>query len=148
MSKSIFQNKENNKTSDFKANAGLNEIINELSTLLKPVQLEKQKRFTENKYPLAFIVGNPRSGTTLFLQWMASSGLFSYPTNVLNRFAYAPYIGALIQQILFNPDYDFQNAFEDNKITPLFDSNLGKTKGAMAPSEFQHFFRNYMQTLF
>ncbi len=144
MTESIFQTNENNKSADFRENPDLNGLLLELSTLLKPVQLEKQKNFTENKYPIAFIIGNPRSGTTLFLQWMASLGLFSYPTNVLNHFAYAPYIGALIQQMLFNPDYDFQNEFGNTSYENSFSSNLGKTKGALATSEFQHFFRNFM----
>jgi hypothetical protein len=100
------------------------------------------------KYPLGFIIGNPRSGTTFFLQYLASLGCFSYPTNILARFAYAPHIGALIQQMLFNKQFDPLNELniqsEDNK----FESNLGKTKGALVVNEFHHFFRGYINNYF
>lgn len=144
MADSILLNNESNKTSDFKNNELLNNIILELSLLLKPIQLEIQKKFDNTKWPIGLIVGNPRSGTTLFLQWIAHLGYFSYPTNVLNRFAYAPYIGAQIQKILFDSDYDFNGEFSDLNSEINFKSNLGKSKGALASNEFQHFFRNYM----
>jgi hypothetical protein len=145
MANSIFEKYSHRRNSDFKQNESLDKIINELKFLLHPVQKEKQKEFEQHKYPLSFIIGSPRSGTTILLQWLASLGCFSYPTNFLNRFAYAPYIGALIQKILFDPDFDYSNEFSDiNKTAINFDSNLGKSKGALATNEFQHFFRNYM----
>ncbi len=144
MSESIFKANEANKTSSFKQNKNLNDLISELSNLLKPVQGAKQKEFLNSQWPVGFIIGNPRSGTTLVLQWLASLDLFSYPTNVLNRFAYAPYIGALVQNVLFNSKFDFHDEFNDLKNSNNFESSLGKTKGALSPSEFQHFFRNYM----
>jgi len=125
-------------------NERLEKIIAELSAILKPIQLLKQKDFNNHKYPFAFIVGAPRSGTTLLLQWFASQGSFSYPTNVLNRFAYAPYIGALIQQMLFNRAYDYSMEFQADEAQIQFSSDLGKTKGYLAPNEFQYYFRNYM----
>jgi hypothetical protein len=91
-------------------NERLEKLIAELSTILKPIQFLKQKDFNNHKYPFAFIVGAPRSGTTLLLQWFASQGSFSYPTNVLNRFAYAPYTEALNQQMLLNRAYDYSRA--------------------------------------
>jgi len=42
-------------------------------------------------------VGALRSGTTLFMQWLANTGVFSYPTNILSQFFGAPVIGAKIQ---------------------------------------------------
>ncbi len=144
MTKSIFKTNEFNKSDSFKQNRNLSDIIDDLSGLLKPIQLREQNKFANNKWPLGFVIGSPRSGTTLILQWLSSLGFFSYPTNVLNRFAYAPYVGALIQNMLFSPEFDFHNEFDDLKVTNNFESNLGKTKGALAPSEFQHFFRNYM----
>jgi len=137
---SLFRAHEEKRVDSFKVNPDLNSLIKELSELLKPIQLKKQKVFTENKYPILFIIGNPRSGTTLMLQWVASLKVFSYPSNVLNRFAFAPYIGAIVQQILFNEKYDFHNEFFDLKDRKDYSSDLGKTKGALAVSEFQHFY--------
>ncbi|MEA2077130.1 MAG: sulfotransferase [Candidatus Marinimicrobia bacterium] len=141
--KSLFLENEKLKTTEFKKNDSLDELLNNLSNLLKPVQ--KELNFDKNRFPLGFIVGNPRSGTSLLLQWLGSLNVFSYPTNVLTRFAYSPYIGALIQKILFDPEFDFHGEFHDIQSQVNFSSTLGKSKGALAASEFQHFFRNYME---
>jgi hypothetical protein len=75
---------------------------------------------------------------------LASTGQFSYPTNFLNRFAYSPYVGVLIQKMLFDRKYSYFDELSDIGVDVNFKSYLGKTKGALAISEFQHFFRNYM----
>lgn len=141
---SMTEKHEKNRTERFQPNAKLGQLIGELVPLLKPLQ--SSLKFDQPKWPVAFIVGNSRSGTSVFFQWMASLGCFSYPTNFLARFAYAPYIGALIQQMLFNPDYDYQGEFSDIQSELNYSSDLGKSLGALATSEFQHFFRNYVPT--
>lgn len=127
----------------------INNILDELKTCLGPIQKVKQKSFTENKAPLGFIVGAPRSGTTLVSQWLANLGCFSYPTNTLARFAYAPYFGALIQQMLFERRFDPLKEliiFDEKEL--VYTSNLGKSFGFLALNEFQHFFRNYINNYF
>ena len=133
-----------NRTPQFKENDYLKAVINELKSMLHPIQLKKQKEFQNPLCPALMIIGSPLSGTTLLLQWLASLDIFAYPTNLLNRFAYAPYIGALIQKLLFEKAYDFHEEFYDLQSEPNFQSNLGKSAGALATNEFQHFFRNYM----
>lgn len=130
------------RTEHFKHNAGLNHLLDELRTLLAPVQGAIQAGYPS--FPVGTIVGIPRSGTTLFLQWLSSLGCFSYPSNVLTRFAYAPYIGALVQQMLFDPDLDYHGDFSDLRSGINHSSELGKSKGALACNEFQHFFRTFM----
>ena len=144
MTESFPDKIESQKSKIFRKNSALDNVLKELYQILSPVQREKEAKFIKNKWPLCFIVGNPRSGSTLLLQWLASLGHFSYPTNLLNRFAYAPYIGALIQELLFNPKYNFHNEFSDLNSDINFNSDLGKSEGALASNEFQHFFRNYM----
>jgi hypothetical protein len=134
---------EYHKTDRFQDNKLLCDILDKLRHLLRPVQ-DSLPDVATTQYPVLSIIGNPRSGSTLLLQFLASTGAFSYPSNVLTRFAYAPYIGALIQQMLFNPDYDFNGDFADIQSDINFDSNLGKSKGALASNEFQHLFRNYI----
>jgi hypothetical protein len=132
------------KSPKFKQNQKLNDLLYELSFRLKPIQKGIEKQCNSTKWPVGFVVGNTRSGTTLITQWLASLGVYSYPSNLLTRFAYAPYIGAMIQEMLFNPKYDFQGDFLDIQSDINFISDLGKSKGALAVNEFQHFFRNYM----
>ena len=141
--KSIFLENEAFKSEQFRSNDKLNALLSELKELLFPVQITIDCP-SQPQWPVGCIIGNPRSGSTLLLQFMASTGVFSYPTNVLTRFSYAPYIGALIQKMLFVPEYDFHGDFADIQSQINFTSDLGKSKGALATNEFQHFFRNYM----
>ena len=141
--KSIFLENEASKSDQFRSNEKLNALLSELKELLFPVQMTIDCP-SQPQWPVGCIIGNPRSGSTLLLQFMASTGVFSYPTNVLTRFSYAPYIGALIQKMLFDPEYDFHGDFADIQSQINFASDLGKSKGALATNEFQHFFRNHM----
>lgn len=113
MKKSIFLSNEKFKSDSFKKNDKLNDIINVLTFRLKPLQNDVEKSFKYPKYTSIFIVGSPRSGTTILSQWIASLGTHSYGSNFLTRFAYSPYIGALIQKMLFDKDYDFHGDFND-----------------------------------
>ena len=140
---SFLKNK--NKRLATPINEKLEALINELSSLLSPIQEKSESKFIINKYPLGFVVGCPRSGTTVFTQWIAGLGNFSYPSNLLNRFAYAPYIGALIQKMLFDPEYNYANEFHSNIGNRSFKSELGKTIGYTSPNEFQYFFRKHMK---
>ena len=66
-----------------------------------------------------------------------------YPSNLLSRFAFAPHIGALIQQLLLNPDYDLGLEFTDLRSGSDFSSNVGKTEGALGINDFFHFWRRF-----
>ena len=144
MNESLFKKYEKQKADSFKQNELLNDLLSQLKELLGPIQREEESKTTHNKWPIGFIVGCPRSGTTLLLQWMAGLNVFAYPTNFLTRFAYAPYVGALIQKMLFDNAYDYHGDFKDIQSNINYTSNLGKSKGALATNEFQHYFRNYM----
>ncbi|GBD96282.1 MAG TPA: sulfotransferase [Nitrospirae bacterium] len=126
---------------EHKRNEKLEEILKDINGMLAPVESQSIQSFKKNKYPIVLIMGSPRSGTTLLLQWLASSGYFCYPTNMLSRFYEFPYIGSKIQLMLTK--YDFNNEIFDFKEEIPFDSNLGKTKGALAPNEFWYFWRRF-----
>jgi hypothetical protein len=96
------------------------------------------------RWPVVLIVGCTRSGTTLFLQWLASTTRFAYPSNLLSRFYGAPYVGAKIQRLLTDPKFDFRQEFFDLESRISFESNLGKTRGALEPNEFWYFWRRFL----
>jgi hypothetical protein len=79
------------------------------------------------------------------MQWLASTAQFAYPTNFLSRFYASPYIGAMIQQMLINPTYQYKEEFADVKSFALFKSDLGKTSGLFAPNEFYYFWRRFFK---
>ena len=95
------------------------------------------------RHPMIFVMGPPRCGSTLFMQWLASLGQFAYPTNVLSRFWAAPITGARIQKLLFDPAFDFRDELADLKGSTDFVSHHGKTTGALSPNEFWYFWRRF-----
>ncbi len=126
---------------DHRRNEKLEELLKEVNGLLGPVESQVLAGYERNKYPLVLVMGNPRSGTTLFMQWLASLGCFAYPTNLLSRFYGAPYVGAKIQLMLTK--HDFNNELFDFNPAAPFTSRLGKTKGVLAPNEFWYFWRRF-----
>jgi len=122
--------------------------VEQLEAVLKKINalvgdLEPDEELDAPRFPVLFVVGCPRSGSTLLLQWLASLGSLAYPSNLIARFYANPYLGALIQQMLL--DYDQQNQLFDISKTFDFASQLGRTKGALAPSEFWYYWRQFFK---
>ena len=132
------------RTDKFKPNELLDGLIAELSRLLSPAQKLVNLEFDVPRQPVGLILGSPRSGTTVLLQFFAACRTFSYPTNVLSRFAYAPYVGALIQKMLFSPEYDYLGELGDTQSYRDYTSDLGKSRGMLGANEFFHFWRKYI----
>ncbi|MFI1745807.1 sulfotransferase [Thalassobellus sediminis] len=135
----MYENK--NRTSYYKKDNRLEEALLDLNQLIDGVQY-KDMRFSCNQ-PIILIMGCARSGSTLMLQWLASLGLFSYPSNLIARFYSNPYIGIRVQQALL--EYDPLNQIGFNQGCDAFKSSLGKTTGALSPSEYWYFWREYFK---
>ncbi len=126
------------RSKEFAKSENLENLLSEVNGAIAPI-LPPYRR---PKHPIILVMGAPRSGTTLTSQWLADTGLFAYPTNLSARFFANPYMGARIQQIL--ADYDTGNQIGLNQ--PLeYTSALGKTTGALAPSEFWYFWRQFFK---
>ncbi len=78
------------------------------------------------------------------MQWLASTGIVAYPTNMLSRFYGAPGVGALVQLMLTDERYNFRNEIIDFSQPLRFESENGKTTGALAPNEFWYFWRRFL----
>ena len=84
--------------------------------------------------PSMFVVGAPRTGTTLLMQLLAASGSVCYPTNLVARFYANTYIGATIELLL------------KHILPPIkwsFQSSFGKTNQWYEPSEFGFFWEHH-----
>jgi len=126
-------------------NPKLETLLQELNGLLAGSEAKVIERFEQPEHPVVFVMGCARSGTTLLQQYMAATGVFSYPSNLIARFYKAPYIGARIQQMLTDSDYDFGGELTAGNadLTGDFSSCLGKTRGILSPSEFWYFWRRF-----
>ncbi|MCG8488885.1 MAG: sulfotransferase [Chromatiales bacterium] len=134
------------RTEPFRRNDRLESLLQQLNEILHDASSKQSALFDSPNYPVVFVVGGPRSGTTLMMQWLASSGLFGYPSNLMARFYRAPYIGALIHEMMFNPEYRYKNDFSDLlpfTLKSSFESDLGKTIGTSAPNVFWYFWRRF-----
>lgn len=136
-----MDNIERYKTDSYRKNYNLEFLLKEINTII--AQKKNHNIEIIHDWPILFIVGTPRSGTTLLTQWLADLNLFSFPTNFVSRFYSNPYFGYLVQEMLFNKDFAYKN--ELNLITKNedFKSDVGKTKGALAPHEFWYFWREH-----
>jgi len=130
----------------FKRNSSLETLLSSLNDSLSCAENYTLANYSEERedFPLLFVMGPLRSGTTLFMQWLAKSGLAAYPTNLLSRFYGAPVIGAKIQLMLTDPRYNFRNEILDFNSPISFESENGKTNGALAPNEFWYFWRRFI----
>ena len=124
-------------------NQNLERLLRETNSLLEVAEERVATRDTCPEFPVILIMGAPRSGSTLFMQWLANTGLVDYPTNILSRFFGAPAIGARIQKILTDPEFSFRDDLFDIQRDIGYESNLGKTSGALSPNEFWYFWRRF-----
>lgn len=125
------------RTAAFARDTGLESVLAEVNTALKG---SLTAPYSRPRHPVVLIMGCPRSGSTLALQWLARLGLFTTPSNLIARFYANPYLGARIQQILY--DYDAGNQI-GLKGEWDFASALGRTDGALNPSEYWYFWRQF-----
>ena len=134
---------EDQRTMQFSRVSDLERLLRELNANLSGAN-EKYLENAQERFSKIFVMGPLRSGTTLFTQWLANTGLAAYPTNLMSRFFGAPLVGAKIQQLLTDPRYNFRNEILDFNSDINFSSDNGKTKGALAPNEFWYFWRRFL----
>ena len=130
------------RQSGFRRNDGLESLLTEINDLLHAAENQTMARFSRPSKPVLFVIGAPRSGTTMMMQWLARTDAFAYPTNLSSRFYAAPYLGSLISQLLLNPRFQHRDEFQE--LSPRVQevaSALGKTSGIHEPNEFWYFWR-------
>lgn len=134
---------EDNRTKTFRRNPTLEEFLTEINDNMYEAEIKLLVE-KEPEFPIVFIMGPLRSGSTLISQWMANSGVIAYPTNLMSRFYKAPIMGAKIQMLLTDEQYNFRNEIKDFTSGVDFSSENGKTKGALAPNEFWYFWKKFL----
>lgn len=115
-------------------NFGRDALLYARNAALIPLEKLLVARHRNPTLPLAFIVGVPRSGSTLLYQLAARFLDAGYVTNVVARYWLAPIVGAARQS----------RATAESERAFAFESHLGRTDGDWAPHEFSWFFQHWM----
>lgn len=135
----MYQNK--NRSTYFKKDERLEEALADLNDLIGNVP--PGGGYFSDARPIILIMGCPRSGSTVMLQWLASLGIFSHPSNLIARFYKNPHIGIRVQQSIL--EFDPLNQMGFRQTEDSFKSSLGKTMGALSPSEFWYYWYQYFK---
>lgn len=138
--------RDESRRAEHRRNPELEAVLADLARDLAPVAANLQAPADAPRLPAVFVVGCPRSGTTLAYQWLAASGLFTYPTNFTARFPTVPWLAERVQRLLRDPacDCNGELTLETAAGAGNFHSRLGKTKGPFAPHEFWYWWRRFL----
>jgi hypothetical protein len=139
-----MHNEDSLRQTEFKRNPELEILLKRLNSHIWIAEQQLLDMEVLPKLPVVLIMGPLRSGTTLFLQWLANTGIVSYPTNLLSRFYGAPILGAKIQLLLTDPRFNFRDELGEFLQQVEYSSDNGKTKGVLAPNEFWYFWRRFL----
>jgi hypothetical protein len=124
------------RTVHYQKNLQDEELMGAVNQALAPLEREMVATFEAPSYPTIFIVGAPRSGTTLLVQLLITCFELGYINNIAARFWMAPYIGAWLA-----------SGFQAPNRPPAvgFSSELGRTPEYEGPHEFGYFWRRWFQ---
>ena len=123
------------RSAAYQKDAAAETRLKNLNAWLAPVSEAALPSFDAGTRPVVFVLGLPRSGTTLIAQALAATGAFAYPSNFLARFWEAPVVGLRIQQALgigCEGEGDFK-------------SDYGVTSGWSDPHEFAYFWERWLR---
>ena len=107
-----------------------------LNEHLAEARLPSVVRGEPSQLPLIYIVGAPRSGTTLLSQVVSRFLDVGYINNLIARFWRRPSVGIHLSRLVLGGGGREQIAFE---------SEHGTTPGAAGPHEFGYFWRHWLQ---
>ena len=122
------------RTPEYRKDPEQEERLKHLNAHFAPLERQLISDFDRPQLPIVFIVGAPRSGSTLLSQTLAQTGSFSYVTNFVARFWIAPYVGMLIEDAL---------GIQKLECDQSFVSKFGVTEGWVGPHEFGYFWARW-----
>jgi hypothetical protein len=114
-------------------------LLEAANDLLAPLERRLTAGFSAPGRPVVFLVGLPRSGSTLLSQLLARSGALGYVSNFVARFWKAPYVGALIERGVAARKL-YERLGDD---VAAYRFRFGVTPGWSGPHEFGYFWSRW-----
>ena len=132
------------RTAPHRKNRELESILDTLSEALGAGGDALAEAAGSPAWPVVLVAGTARSGSTVLSWWLARSGAFAVPSNLVSRFWRAPAVGAMVERLLTEPALDFRGELSVPPQVSLpepYAADIGKTRGLSAPHEFWYFWR-------
>lgn len=126
--------REPERTPRYRKDATAERVLTKANERLADLERELISPFDSLRHPPIFIVGAPRSGTTLLAQLLLTRFELGYVNNVNARFWLAPYIGAVLAGALRN---------RSRPPAAGVASEFGATPGYEGPHEFGYFWQRW-----
>ena len=123
------------RTEEYRKDPNQEQLLEKLNEALESVERELVTEFSSPDKPTIFVVGAPRSATTLIHQLCAQTDQFGYISNYIARFWMAPYVGALQQKAL--------GILEEARMS--YNSDYGRTSGWPEPHQFNYFWKKWLR---
>ena len=120
------------RKSQYKKNMKDEEFLKDVNEVLRERE-QQHYEATTIEHPFIFIIGLPRSGTTLMSQLLAYSLDIGYVNNFIARFWLAPVTGIRLFRILYG-----------NERSNNFQSDYATTKDLTGIHEFGYFWRHWL----
>ncbi|MEZ4888843.1 MAG: sulfotransferase [Chitinophagales bacterium] len=114
----------------------MQDILQEMNKTLAIAEQEQIQQFASPQLPVIFVVGVPRSGTTVLTQLLLSAFQIGYVNNIIAKFWEAPYMGCILAKSLKD---------KQQKLNIGIDSNYGFTNEYEGPHEFGYFWRRWFR---
>jgi hypothetical protein len=129
------------RTAGFRSPEGSGEFLTAINELVSSGESHWQEP-EPSALPVVLVVGAPRSGTTVLMQWLKAVGL-AVPSNLAARFSMNPRFAGMLQRLLSDPALGYRDELAISAPDDGFSSTYGKTRGVLAPHEFSFFFRRF-----
>lgn len=126
-----MQRKEHRVSKQYEKKPNEEAFLQRLNNILEPNQEEEYEELTED-YPTLFIIGAPKSGTTLLSQLISANMDIGYINKLTASFWKAPVYGVKLTQKLL-PSFNESS----------FQSQFGRTPGINEPHEFGYFWATF-----
>jgi len=132
MIEEFIKNENKLRSKEFAKNLTEEDFLFKMNSELKTFE-KKISNNIESKIPNIYILGLPRSGTTLIYQVIANCVDVYWPTNLMARFWEAPVTGMKLSKILnlYNKKINYKSKF-------------GVTEGVNGPHEFGYFWMKWL----
>jgi hypothetical protein len=131
--KKLFKYKENILRKKYRKNVESEEFLDTLNELLSQIEPDSSA-ILKPGFPIIFILGLHRSGTTLVNQLIAHCFDIGYINNLIARFWRAPITGIKLSNIVLDEHKNID-----------FRSFYGKTQDISGPHEFSYFWHHWFR---